>query len=506
MSNLVEVVHLNKFFSDVQVLFDLHFSVKKQEIHCLVGENGAGKSTLMKILSGVYPYGSYEGDIIFNGKPLKVRDVKESENAGIAIIHQELSLVPEMTVYENIFLGHEITKGWKIDAVSEIDSAKRLLKEIKAEHISPTDKVKELSVSKQQLVEIAKALSRQPKLLILDEPTSSLSETESENLLNLLKLLKKQGMTIILITHRLKEVIHIADTITVLRDGRSVASFSNDVKKVDEKLIIRHMVGRDIQNLYPPRRELKKGECIFEVRNWYVREPYLQRTLLSDINLKLNRGEIVGLFGLVGAGRTEFGLSLFGNYPGYDIQGKLILHGKEMHFLSPKDALRHKFLYLTEDRKEKGLILIHSIRENITLSNLKEIHSLGWIDQSKELNVVNDYKTTLNIKTRSVEAKVSSLSGGNQQKVLLAKGLFAKPDVIILDEPTRGVDVGAKYEIYRLMQDLKSEGKAILLVSSELPEIIGMSDRMYVMAKGRITAELSRDEMSQETIMSYAVN
>lgn len=502
---LIELVNVNKSFSGVQVLFNVNFKVYPGEIHCLVGENGAGKSTLMKILSGVYPYGEYEGEILIEGNPVRFFSIKDSERAGIAIIHQELSLVPEMTVYENIFLGNEIKKGAVVDVMEEIARAKELLKKVKGEEISPTAKAKDLSVSMQQLVEIAKALSKNPKVLILDEPTSALSETESENLLSLLKELKEQGVTIILISHRLKEVLKVADSITVLRDGRTVAYFDCKKEEVDEQKIIKHMVGREITNLYPPPLSKPSDEVVMEVKNWSVVDPKTGRYLVKDVNLKVRKGEIVGLFGLVGAGRTELGLSLFGNPYRYFVQGEIFLNGQRVHFRKPADAIRYKLLYLTEDRKQKGLILINTVKENITLSNLKTLTKQMVIDELEEIAVAQNFQKKLGIKARHVEVKVSTLSGGNQQKVLVAKGLFVEPEVIILDEPTRGVDVGAKYEIYTLIRQLAMEGKAILLISSELPEILGLSDRIYVMSKGRITGELKGDEANQEKVMAYAV-
>ncbi|HHW58377.1 MAG TPA: sugar ABC transporter ATP-binding protein [Clostridia bacterium] len=503
---LIELVNVSKSFSGVQVLFGVNFKVQPREIHCLVGENGAGKSTLMKILSGVYPYGEYEGEIKLEGYPVKFFSIRDSEKAGISIIHQELSLVPEMTVYENIFLGNEIKKGSVIDVFEEIEKARELLSKVKGENINPTSRVKDLSVSMQQLVEIAKALSKDPKVLILDEPTSALSETESKNLLLLLKELKQQGVTIILISHRLKEVLKVADSITVLRDGRTVAYFDCKSEKVEEKKIIKHMVGREITNLYPLPITKPSEEIVMEIKNWSAVDPKTGRYLVRDVNIHVKKGEIVGLFGLVGAGRTELGLSLFGNPYSYIVSGEIILEGKKVKFKTPEDAIKHGMLYLTEDRKEKGLILINTMRENISLSNLKALAKGLTVDKAKEIAIAQDFQKKLNIKARNVEVKVSTLSGGTQQKVLVAKALFTEPEIIILDEPTRGIDIGAKYEIYMLMRQLASEGKAILLISSELPEVLGMSDRIYVMSKGRITGELKVEDANQENVMVYAVS
>lgn len=503
---LIELVNISKSFNGVQVLFDVNLKVKTNEIHCLVGENGAGKSTLMKILSGVYPYGEYEGDIKIEGYPARFSNTKDSEKAGISIIHQELSLVPEMTIFENIFLGNEIQKGSVIDTFAEIEKARELLTKVKGANINPTFKVKDLSVSMQQLVEIAKALSQNPKVLILDEPTSALSETESENLLGLLNELKKQGVTIILISHRLKEVLKVADSITVLRDGKTVAYFDCKKEEIDEAKIIKNMVGREIKNLYPEPLANISEEVVLEIKNWSTTDPKTGRYLVKNANINIKKGEIVGLFGLVGAGRTELGLSIFGNPYNYNINGEIIVKGKNLKFKTPEDAIKHGMLYLTEDRKEKGLILINSIRENISLSNLKVLNKGLAIDKPKEIEAAKSYQTKLNIKAKNVEVKVSTLSGGTQQKVLVAKALFAEPDIIIFDEPTRGIDVGAKYEIYILLRQLAKEGKAILLISSELPEVLGMSDRIYIMSKGRITGELKSIEANQENIMAYAVS
>jgi putative multiple sugar transport system ATP-binding protein len=415
-------------------------------------------------------------------------------------------MVPEMTVYENIFLGNEIKKGTVVDTEAEIQRSIEVLKAVRADYIRPSSKVKELSVSMQQLVEIAKALSKNPKALILDEPTSALSEVESENLLNLLTELKKQGVTIILISHRLKEVMQVADAITVLRDGHTVAYFDRAKEDVDEATIIKHMVGREITNLYPPKIAEPTDEIVFEVKNWNAIDPKTGRYLVKDANLYVKKGEIVGLFGLIGAGRTELGLSIFGNPYKYTVQGEMYLHGKPVHFRSPTEAIRNGVFYLTEDRKERGLILIDSIRKNISLANLVAVSHGSILDDAREIDVAENFVQNLSIKTRNVEEKVLTLSGGTQQKVLVAKGLFTEPEVLILDEPTRGIDVGAKYEIYTLIRQLAKEGKAILLISSELPEILGMSDRIYVMGRGRITGELPADKADQETVMTYAID
>lgn len=500
---ILEMKHITKEFPGVKALSDVNFQVAKGEIHCLVGENGAGKSTLMKILSGVYPHGAYQGDVIFNGQVQKFSSIRDSEKAGIAIIYQELALVPEMTVYENIFLGHEIKKGFLIDWNETIKQAGEMLKKVKLD-INPATKVKELGVGKQQLVEIAKALSKDVKLLILDEPTSSLNETDSENLLALLRDLKQQGVTSIMISHKLKEVIEIADTVTVLRDGQTIATLSKN--EVTEHKLIKHMVGREINNIYPKREHKPSQEIVLEVKNWTAYHPTLGRAILKDISFNLRKGEIVGFAGLIGSGRTELALSIFGNPEGYQIKGELYVKGNRKQFHHPQDAIKTGIAYVTEDRKGDGLILIQDVKQNITLANLYKISQRGVVNNNAEIQVANQYKTNLNIKTPSVEQKVANLSGGNQQKVCLGKWLFVGPDILILDEPTRGIDVGAKYEIYTIMKELVKQGMSIIMISSELPEVLGMSDRVYIVSAGKIAGELAAEEATQEKVMQLATN
>ncbi len=502
---LLEMRNITKEFPGVKALNNVSFRVAEGEIHCLVGENGAGKSTLMKVLSGVYPYGDYSGEIRIRGEVQRFRGIRDSERAGIAIIYQELALVPELTVYENIFLGNEIRKGALIDWNETIERATAMLNKVRL-NVNPAEKVRELSVGKQQLVEIAKALSRDVKLLILDEPTAALNEDDSENLLNLLRGLRDQGVTCILISHKLKEVISIADTVTVLRDGQTICTLDAHKGEVSENVLIKHMVGREIENIYPPRAHRVTDEVVLETRNWSAYHPGLGRTILRDINFNVRRGEIVGIAGLMGSGRTELALSLFGNAARYQLQGELVLKGKKRVFRHPREAIRAGLAYVSEDRKAKGLILIQDIRRNITLANLRALARGTVIDSNAEIKVAYEYRTSLNIKTPSIEQRVGNLSGGNQQKVCLAKWLFVKPDVLILDEPTRGIDVGAKYEIYTIMNQLVEQGMSIIMISSELPEILGMSDRVYVVSGGRITGELSIAEATQETIMHLATN
>lgn len=502
---LLEMRNITKTFPGVKALNNVSFRVAEGEIHCLVGENGAGKSTLMKVLSGVYPYGQYSGDILFRGQVQRYSGIGDSEKAGIAIIYQELALVSEMTVYENIFLGHEISNGIAIDWNETIRRAGEMLKKVNLD-VNPATKVKDLGVGKQQLVEIAKALNRDVKLLILDEPTSALNEGDSENLLNLLRGLKEHGVTCILISHKLKEVIQIADTVTVLRDGQTICTLDAQRGEVSEGVLIKHMVGREIDNIYPGREHKPTEEVVLEIKNWTAYNPSLGRTVLRDINFNVKKGEIVGFAGLMGSGRTELALSIFGNPDGYHIDGEMIVKGRKKRFGHPHDAIDARLAYVTEDRKGDGLILIQDVKQNITLANLREIANRGIVDNNAEVKVANEYKGSLNIKTPSVEQTVSNLSGGNQQKVCLAKWLFAKPEVLILDEPTRGIDVGAKFEIYTIMTRLVQQGMSIIMISSELPEVLGMSDRVYIVSSGRIAGELPIEEATQEKIMHLATN
>ena len=502
---ILEMNNISKTFPGVKALDEVNFKVKKGEIHCLVGENGAGKSTLMKVLSGVYPHGDYEGDIVFNGQVQKYSGISDSEKAGIAIIYQELALVPELTVYENIFLGHEIKKGRLIDWNETILKSKELLNKVKL-NVDPSSKVKEHGVGKRQLIEIAKALSKEVKLLILDEPTAALNEDDSENLLTLLKELKSHGVTSIMISHKLKEVIAIADTVTVLRDGKTICSKSNEDEPISEPFIIKNMVGRDIDNIYPKREEHNIGDVIFEVKNWNAFDYKQGRDILKNIDFDVREGEVVGIAGLMGAGRTEFAHSVFGNISNYKLSGEIKFLGKAVQLRNPYDAIKAGIAYVSEDRKGDGLILIDDIKQNITLANLKKFSPNGLINKNEEVKIASWYKDSMNIKAPSIEQKVGNLSGGNQQKVSFAKWLFVSPKLLILDEPTRGIDVGAKYEIYTIINDLISKGLSIIMISSELPEILGMCDRIYVMAEGKMTGVLSSEEANQEIIMQMATN
>lgn len=502
---ILEMRNITKTFPGVKALKDVSFQVQKGEIHCLVGENGAGKSTLMKVLSGVYPFGDYSGDILFEGQVQKFTSIRDSEHAGIAIIYQELALVPELKVYENIFLGNEIKNRFTINWNETIKRARAALDKVKLD-VNPEAKVKDLGVGKQQLVEIAKALSRDTKLLILDEPTSALNESDSENLLNLLRDLKTHGVTCIMISHKLKEVIAIADRVTVLRDGQTVVTLDAHKGEVTETVLIKHMVGREIDNIYPPRETKPSNEIVLEVKDWNAYDPQLGRTILRDVNFNVKKGEIVGFAGLMGSGRTELALSLFGNAKRYRVNGEMFVHGKKANYKHPQYAIQDGVAYSTEDRKAAGLILIQDVKHNISLANLRAIAQRGIVNENAEIQVAEKYRTALNIKTPSIEQKVGNLSGGNQQKVCLGKWLFVNPNVLILDEPTRGIDVGAKFEIYTIMNKLVEEGMSIIMISSELPEVLGMSDRVYIVSAGRITGELPIQEATQEKIMALATN
>ena len=506
MENVIlEMQNITKEFPGVKALDNVSFKVTKGEIHCLVGENGAGKSTLMKVLSGVYPTGEYSGEILFDGKVQDFRNINDSEKTGIAIIYQELALVPEMTIYENIFLGHEVAKGPVIDWNETIRRATEILKKVKLS-INPSIKVKDIGVGQQQLVEIAKALSRDVKLLILDEPTSALNEDDSKNLLELLVELKNQGVTSILISHKLKEVIEVADSVTILRDGITVKTLKASNGEVVENDLIKLMVGREIENIYPDRDLEVSDEIVFEVKNWKAYDPRIGREVLTDMNFHIKKGEIVGFSGLMGSGRTELALSLFGNPTGYKTSGQIFVNNKEMKFNHPKDAIKAGLAYITEDRKGNGLILIQNVKQNITLANLRELAKNGVLDENAEITVGQEYVKSMDIKTPTIEQTVMNLSGGNQQKVSVAKWLYVKPDILILDEPTRGIDVGAKFEIYTIMNKLVAQGMSILMMSSELPEVLGMSDRVYIVASGKIAGELSIEEATQEKIMKLATN
>ncbi len=502
--NILEMQNITKEFPGVKALSNVNFKVKRGEIHCLVGENGAGKSTLMKVLSGVYPYGTYSGNIIYNDKEQQSKNIADSEAAGIAIIYQELALIPELSVYENIYFGHEIMDGKVINWNQTIVQASEMLKKVRL-NINPSTKIKDLGVGNRQLVEIAKALSKDVKLLILDEPTAALNEDDSENLLELLRQLKEQGVTCIMISHKLKEIVSIADTVTVLRDGSTICSMDAHEQVITEQEIIKYMVGREIENIYPKREKVDIGDVCLEIKNWTVQDTKSDREILHKVNVKVRKGEIVGIAGLMGAGRTELALSIFGNTPKYKItDGEILMEGKAKKLAHPKAAMDAGIAYVTEDRKGNGLILIQDIKYNTTISNLEKLTEGIVINENEEINIANDLKKSIGIKAPSIKQLVGNLSGGNQQKVSLAKWLFTNPKVLILDEPTRGIDVGAKFEIYSLMNRLVEQGMSIIMISSELLEVLGMSDRLYVMSEGRITGELKAEEATEQSVMALA--
>ena len=502
---LLEMKNITKTFPGVKALDNVNLQVEEGEIHALVGENGAGKSTLMNVLSGIYPFGTYEGDIIYNGKVCEFHNIKDSEKKGIVIIHQELALIPYMTIGENMFLGNERGKKWNIDWNKTYSEADKYLKMVGLTDSSKT-LIKDIGTGKQQLVEIAKALAKNAKLLILDEPTSSLNETDSRALLDLMKEFKKQGMTMIIISHKLNEVSYVADKITIVRDGSTIETLDCKTDEISEDRIIKGMVNRDMTDRFPKRHDVEIGDIMMEVKNWTVYHPeFAERKVVDNVSMNVRKGEVVGIYGLMGAGRTELAMSIFGRSYGIGISGTLKLGGAEVVLRSPKQAIEHKLAYVTEDRKGNGLVLTNSIKHNTSLANLKGLSKNLVIDKDKEYAVAAEYVGKLRTKTPSVEQLVGNLSGGNQQKVLLAKWMFADPDVLILDEPTRGIDVGAKYEIYCIINDLVAAGKSVVMISSELPEVIGMSDRIYIMNEAKIVGEIPASEATQENIMACIV-
>jgi putative multiple sugar transport system ATP-binding protein len=501
---LLEMRNIRKTFPGVVALNQVNLSVRAGEIHAIVGENGAGKSTLMKVLSGVYPHGTYEGDIVFDGQVRQFGGIRDSEHLGVIIIHQELALVPLLSIAENIFLGNETARFGVIDWMAAHSQTQALLKKVGLKEL-PDTPVTQLGVGKQQLVEIAKALSREVKLLILDEPTASLNENDSQALLDLLLELKGQGITCILISHKLNEISRVADTITVLRDGSTVTSLDCHAGPVSEDRVIQAMVGREMADRYP-RREPNIGETVFEVRHWRAHHPqHAEREVIKGIDLHVRRGEIVGIAGLMGSGRTELAMSIFGRSWGQRISGEVRLHGKVIDVSTVEKAVRHGLAYVTEDRKGNGLVLSEDIQFNVSLAHLEGVSSATVIDNGREHRVAQDFRAKLRIRCSGVDQKTLNLSGGNQQKVVLGKWLFTSPEVLILDEPTRGIDVGAKYEIYILIAQLAAEGKCVIVISSEMPELLGITDRIYVMNEGRLVAEMAAAEASQEKIMRAIV-
>jgi putative multiple sugar transport system ATP-binding protein len=500
VTELLRMQGITKTFPGVRALDDVNLSVRQGEIHAICGENGAGKSTLMKVLSGVYPHGSYTGEIVFDGEPCEFADIRDSERRGIGIIHQELALCPQLSIAENIFLGNERTSRGLIDWNRTNHEAAELLRRVGL-RANPVTPVLDIGIGKQQLVEIAKALSKKVKLLILDEPTAALNDDDSAHLLDLLRGLRTDGVTSVIISHKLNEIAAIADSITILRDGRTIETLDVRAGDVTEDRVIAGMVGRDLEHRFPPH-DPHIGDEVLRIEDWTVHSPTQPgRVVVDRANLTLRQGEIVGLAGLMGAGRTELAMSVFGRSYGTNISGRLVKDGEQISVRTVADAIEHGIAYATEDRKRYGLNLIEDVKRNISAAGLSTLAHRGWVNERDEHWVANDFRRSMNIKAPSVLSITGKLSGGNQQKVVLSKWILTNPDVLILDEPTRGIDVGAKYEIYSIVNQLADDGKAILVISSELPELLGLCDRIYTLSSGRITGELSRAEATQERLM-----
>ncbi|MET7752188.1 multiple monosaccharide ABC transporter ATP-binding protein [Micromonospora sp. NPDC005367] len=497
---LLEMRSITKEFPGVKALSDVNLVVRAGEIHAIVGENGAGKSTLMKVLSGVYPYGSYDGDIVYRGEVSRFGDIRASERAGIVIIHQELALIPHMSITENIFLGNEPRKNGAIDWKAANRQALELMARVGLRE-DPDTLIKDIGVGKQQLVEIAKAFAKNVKLLILDEPTAALNEDDSQHLLDLLRGFRERGITSIIISHKLNEIEAIADRITIIRDGHTIETLDVKGDGVNEDRIVRGMVGRELHSRYPDHTP-KIGEVFFEVRDWTVRHPIsADRLVAKHSNFVVRRGEIVGFAGLMGAGRTELAMSIFGRSYGVYESGTIMKDGKQVVLKTVADAIANGLAYVSEDRKAIGLNLLDDIKTSTVAAKLSKITHHGVLDQVEEYRAAEAYRKSLHIKTPTVDEGVSKLSGGNQQKVVLAKWMFTDPDLLILDEPTRGIDVGAKYEIYGIIQRLADQGKGVIVISSELPELIGLCDRIYTVSEGTITGEVARQDADPETLL-----
>jgi putative multiple sugar transport system ATP-binding protein len=499
---LLEMRNITKRFGNVIALSDVNLTVHRGEIHAVCGENGAGKSTLMKVLSGIYPHGSYDGEFAFDGVIGQFKDIRSSERRGIAIIHQELALVPVLSIAENIFLGNEHSSAGVISWHQTMTHAHELLDRVGLRE-SPQTRISDIGVGKQQLVEIAKALSKQVKLLILDEPTAALNDEDSRHLLDLIVELRDQGLTCIIISHKLNEVTRVADTITILRDGRTIETLSVE-QHLTEEHIIRGMVGRDMMDRFPARTAHPIGEVTFAIENWTVYHPLdQQRKVVDGVSMNVRRGEVVGLAGLMGAGRTELAMSVFGRSYGKKAGGKVFKDGKEIRTRTVSEAISHRIAYATEDRKHYGLNLMDDIARSVTLASLPKVSRWSIINEHEETVTAERFRKEMQIKAPSVKATTGNLSGGNQQKVVLSKWIFVDPDVLILDEPTRGIDVGAKYEIYTIINSLAAQGKAVIVISSELPELIGLCDRIYTLNEGRLTGEVARADATQETLMRH---
>lgn len=497
---ILEMKDITKVFGATKALDNVNLKVERNTIHAICGENGAGKSTLMNVLSGWYPSGDYTGTLIFDGKEVNYSGIKDSEKDGIAIIHQELSLIPDLNIMDNIFLGNEINDKGIINWDEQYKKAEKYLTLVGLDD-DPRSEISSLSVAKMQLVELAKAISKDVKLLILDEPTASLNVDDSEKLLQLIKSLNEEGITSIIISHKLEEITEIADEITIIRDGHTIETLDNTNKDLDENRIIQGMIGRQMTNRFPEKTN-EIGEINYEIKNWTFSNPInSDKLLLDDVNIKIHKGEVVGISGLMGAGRTELALTIYGNPPGDKISGNIYKNGEEISVNNVKEAIKNGIIYLTEDRKTKGLYLDRSIKENITIASLNKISKNSVIDKEKEISDTKIYSDKVKVKSSGIDQNTRYLSGGNQQKVLLARLLYTDSDLLILDEPTKGVDVGAKYEIYELINQATSMGKSVLMISSDMPEVIGLSDRIYVMNEGRIVGELNKGEANQEVIM-----
>ena len=500
--NILEMRSITKTFPGVKALQDVSLAVQRGEIHAICGENGAGKSTLMKVLSGVYPHGAYEGDIVYEGDEVRFGSINDSEHLGIVIIHQELALVPFLSVAENIFLGNERRgRGGLIDWNQTNSEAAALMDRVGL-HENPVTHISQLGVGKQQLIEIAKALSKEVKLLILDEPTAALNDQDSAHLLGLLRQLNAQGITCIMISHKLNEIADIADRTTILRDGRTIETLDMSTPEATQSRMIRSMVGRDLEHRFPERTP-DVGEEVLRVEDWTVHHPTQpERVIVDRAGFTVRAGEVVGIAGLMGAGRTELAMSLFGRSYGRNISGRVYKRGEEISLHTVSDAIAHGIAYATEDRKKYGLNLIEDVRRNISAAGLHKLSARGWVNGNEELKIAEEYRASLNIKTPSVLHPAGKLSGGNQQKVVLSKWIYTDADVLILDEPTRGIDVGAKYEIYTIINRMVAAGKAVVVISSELPELLGICDRIYTLAFGRMTGVLPAREATQERLMA----
>lgn len=502
---ILEAKGITKKFGSVTALKRVDLKIKRGEVHVLCGENGAGKSTLMNIISGIYPYGSYEGQLFYDGTECRFEGIRASESKGIAIIHQQLALIPRLSIAENIYAGNEMQKRGVINWDLTNSKAKEVMERVGLLD-DPETLVQNIGVGKQQLVEICKAISKDVKLLILDEPTAALTDEESDKLLNLIKVFQAEGITSILITHKLREISRVCNALTVLRDGETIDTWYEGKDEITEDRIVKAMVGREMTNRFPERTP-KIGEVRFEIKNWNVFSPIDEsKQILKNINMHVRQGEVLGIAGLMGAGRTELAMSIFGKSYGTKISGELYLDGKKITINNVSDAIKNKIAYVSEDRHAFGLVGSTSITKNITLPSLKNfVHGLA-INADEETVAANKCKDMIHIKCRDVDQAVSNLSGGNQQKVIISKWVLCDSDILILDEPTRGIDVGAKYEIYEIINELVASGKSVIMISSDMPEILGMCDRMYVLNEGEVIGELEGDEITQVNTMKIIMS